>query len=109
MQVRKVHEFAAINVREQMHKLIGIVDDARAAGDLTTAMKGQMFIMKMFGFEDMPTLTHEMLGERGLQKSVPAQSGGQDEPRNVLQFSRVHQELDRLIAARTIEHDPQKN
>jgi hypothetical protein len=49
-QVQKVHQFAAINVREQMHKLMGIIDDARAAGDIANALKGQMFVMEMFGF-----------------------------------------------------------
>lgn len=108
-KVAKVHEYAAINVREQMHKLMGIIDDARAAGDITTALKGQMFVMEMFGFKDLPTLTHEMLGDRGAQTAAaPPTSERQAEvvKKNVLQFGRVHQELERLAGPRVIEHDP---
>jgi len=109
--VEKVHEFAAINVREQMHKLMGIIDDARAAGDLTNALKGQMFIMEMFGFKDLPTLTHEMLGDRGVQTAAAAPTAERQAEvarKNVLQFGRVHQKLEELAGPRVIEHDPLK-
>src|SRR5690606_14610919 len=51
-QVTKAHEYAAVNFREQMHKLMGIVDLAIEAGDITNAGKIQMFIMEMGGFKD---------------------------------------------------------
>jgi hypothetical protein len=111
-QVQKVHQFTAINVREQMHKLMGIIDDARAAGDITNALKGQMFVMEMFGFKDLPTLTHEMLGDRGMQTTAVAppteERQAEVAKKNVLQFGRVHQELIRLAGPRTIEHEPKK-
>lgn len=108
-QVAKVHEYAAINVREQMHKLLEIRDAATEAGDIKTAADIQKFVMKMFGFEDMPTLTHEMLGERGLQQQAPVQPDqGTPQPRNILQFGRVHQKLQELAGPRVIEHDPKK-
>lgn len=110
-QVAKVHEYAAVNVREQMHKLEAIRDDALEAGDIKTAADIQKFIMRMFGFEDMPTLTHEMLGDRGApgsQRLPTDETGGEPVKKNVLQFGRVHRELERLAGPRTIEHDPNK-
>jgi len=108
-QVQKVHEYAAVNVREQMHKLLAIIEEAREAGDTKTALDGQKFVMKMFGFEDMPTLTHELLGERGLQTAPTVQpEQSTTGPRNILQFGRVHQKLEELAGPRTIEHDPKK-
>lgn len=69
-----------------------------------------MFIMEMGGFKDMPTLTHEMLGERGLQGSAPAPSGPGTpaEPKNILQFGPVHRKLEELAGPRVIDHDPTK-
>jgi hypothetical protein len=111
-QVQKVHEYTAINVREQMHKLMGIIDDAREAGDIANALKGQMFVMEMFGFNDLPTLTHEMLGDRGMQTTTVAppteERQAEVAKKNILQFGRVHQELIRLAGPRTIEHEPKK-
>lgn len=110
-RIDKVHEYAAVNVREQMHKLMGIIDDARTAGDITNALKGQMFIMEMFGFKDLPTLTHEMLGERGAHTAAaPPTEERQAEVarKNILQFGRVHQKLIELAGPRPIDHESQK-
>ena len=68
-------EYAAVNVREQMHKLMGIVDAALEAKDLKTALDGQKFIMEMFGYKDMPTMTHDHVTDRSkpLAPSAPAE------------------------------------
>lgn len=39
-QVAKTHEYAAVNFKEQMHKLMRIVDIAINDGDITNALKG---------------------------------------------------------------------
>ncbi|WP_147448150.1 hypothetical protein [Mesorhizobium sp. YM1C-6-2] len=108
-QVSRTIEHAAINAREEMQMLRSLVRDAREAGDIKTAMQGQMFILECFGFKDLPTLTHEMLGDRSANTAAaPPTSERQAEvvKKNVLQFGRVHQELERLAGPRVIEHDP---
>ena len=70
-----------------------------------------MFIMEMFGFKDLPTLTHEMLGDRGTQTAAAPpteERQGEVARKNILQFGRVHQELIRLAGPRTIDHDPRE-
>ncbi|MEQ1943898.1 hypothetical protein ABMA32_15905 [Mesorhizobium sp. VNQ89] len=102
-RIEKVHEYAAVDFREQMHKLIGIVDKAIETGDIKTALDGQKFIMKMGGFEDMPTLTHEMLGDRGLHGFQRSAEPGEPVRKNILQFGPAHRKLIELAGPRTID------
>src|SRR5690606_5750950 len=97
-----------INVREQMHKLLEIRDAALEASDVKTAADTQKFVMTMFGFADMPTLTHEMLGDRGVRTGCSATNGrasGRGCTEKHLQFGRVHQKLIELAGPRVIDHD----
>jgi hypothetical protein len=82
---------------------------ARTAG--AVGARSQMFILECFGFKDLPTLTHEMLGDRGTQTAAaPPTEERQAEVarKNILQFGRVHQKLIELAGPRTIDHDPMK-
>jgi hypothetical protein len=108
-QVSRTIEHAAINAREEMQMLRSLIRDAREAGDLTNAIKGQMFILECFGFKDLPTLTHEMVGDRSAQTAAAPPTEERQAAvakKNILQFGRVHQELIRLAGPRTINHDP---
>lgn len=110
-QVDKVNEYAAVNVREEMQILRSIIADARQNGDLKTALDGQKFLLTCFGYADLPTLTHEhMTDRRQTTAAAPPTEERLAEvvKKNVLQFGRVHQELERLAGPRTIDHDPNK-
>jgi hypothetical protein len=54
-----------------------------------------MFVMQIFGFKDLPTLTREMLGDRSAKTAAaPLTAERQAEvlKKNVLQFGRVHRD-----------------
>ncbi len=88
-----VVSFEAINPREQMHKMIEIVDKAIEAGDLKTAREGQQFILTCFGYADMPTLTHEHMTEKPLEPKNGGQRQEQPQDGAVMRFERTIAEL----------------
>ena len=107
-QVESTIEHAAINTRGEMHELRRIIFLAIQNGDLKTALNGQKFLLTCFGYADLPTLTHEHMTdrERTTAAAPPTEERQAEVARkNILQFGRVHRELERLAGPRTIEHD----
>jgi hypothetical protein len=66
------------------------IQDAKAAGDHKAAMDGRKFMLKAFGYEDHPTLTHEHV--RGSKLTVNAggvaPTASPDQPPSVANANR---------------------
>lgn len=63
---QSVSKWEAATLFERMNLLI---DKSVEAGDFKAAMDGQKFVLKCFGYEDSPTLTHEHVGGKALKQA----------------------------------------
>ena len=94
-KVEKTIHYATIEVLEEMHKLRRLVDLAIEEKDISTAVKAQSYIMKLFGFEDSPTLAHEMMGTRKPKHHVEPKADN-TQPVQHRPFSNVIAHLDKI-------------
>ena len=100
-KITKTIHYATVDVLEQLHTLIDLVKEAAAAGDYTNAIKGQSYVLRIFGFEDSPTLAHEMLGSRKMKHhnteptETPAHNHAQPNANGVGRFAHVLAHLEK--------------
>jgi hypothetical protein len=57
--IKQTADIISFNAADMFSQLIGDIEDAKRAGDHRAAIDGRKFLLKCFGYEDSPTLTHE--------------------------------------------------
>lgn len=90
--------FEAVDLFKRLSKRI---EAAAEAGDHKSAIAGEQFIIRCFGYEDSPTLTHEHIRGKPLEprNSEAEKHEGNGAP--VLRFQNVLEELRRQTADRS--------
>jgi len=82
MAAERAVEVISFEAKAQFERIQAIVTKALEAGDFKTALAGQQFIAKCFGYEDNPTLTHEHVLGRKLPQVAPSnRDDDQDGPK----------------------------
>lgn len=102
-QAKAVTEACAFEAKRMFEDILRDIADAKADGDHKTAASLRMFLIRCFGYEDSPTLTHEHVKGQRIQLERP--SGYYDTARppqdehgsNVLPLSKAIRDLKRKI------------
>ncbi|MCA0342827.1 MAG: hypothetical protein LCH99_24250 [Proteobacteria bacterium] len=98
-------EVAAFDAKQMFSELMKDIADAKAAGDHKTAATLRMFMIRCFGYEDSPTLTHEHVRGKPIAEESPKDDQGQGKPAetvvpagsNVLPLTKAIRDLKRRI------------
>lgn len=77
----KVVDTSAFEATALFQKMFTIIDKAIEAGDLKTAADAQMKVIRCFGYEDSPTLTHEHVKGQKVQVHDKPEGEQTEEPR----------------------------
>jgi hypothetical protein len=85
----KVVDTSAFEAVSLFQKMFDIIDKAIAAGDLKTAADAQMKVIRCFGYEDSPTLTHEHVKGQAIQAPDRKPDESEGEKREELRDSVV--------------------
>ena len=97
---QRVIDASIFEAKQMFADLLQDIVDAKRAGDHKTAIDGRKFLLRCFGYEDSPTLTHEHVKGKKLAETPadaqgeasspePARSTGQ----NVTDFSKALKQL----------------
>ena len=78
---QKAVDTSAFEAVALFQKMFTIIDKAIEAGDLKTAADAQMKVIRCFGYEDSPTLTHEHVKGKGLPVQDKPEGGEPEQPR----------------------------
>lgn len=76
---KKAVDASAFEAKTMFEAVLQDIDDAKAAGDYKAAVDLRKFLIRCFGYEDSPTLTHEHVKGSKLATTEP-QSGDDDAP-----------------------------
>ena len=74
---KKTVPYISFSAVDMFQRLINTCTAAEAAGDHKAAIDGQKFVLRCFGYEDSPTLTHEHITGQKLPEK--ADEGGDHE------------------------------
>lgn len=112
-RVRELQEAAAQRVidagvfdaKQMFADLMQDIVDAKQAGDHKTAIDGRKFLIRCFGYEDSPTLTHEHVKGQKIAAETPTDGAGEvNEPSeaqtagaNILPLTKAIRDLKRKV------------
>lgn len=112
-RVRELQETAAQRVidagifeaKQMFADLLQDIVDAKQAGDHKTAIDGRKFLLRCFGYEDSPTLTHEHVKGQKIAPETPTDGAGEanepSEPQtagaNILPLTKAIRDLKRKV------------
>lgn len=102
---QRVIDASIFEAKQMFSDLLQDIVDAKQAGDHKTAIDGRKFLLRCFGYEDSPTLTHEHVkGQKIAAEQPTAGAGEASEPSeaqaagtNVLPLSKAIRDLKRKI------------
>jgi phosphoglucomutase len=79
---QKTVKAVSFNAVDMFQRLIKTCEAAEAAGDHKAAIDGQKFVLRCFGYEDSPTLTHEHITGQKLPEKH--QEGQEQDPATIM-------------------------
>ncbi|HEV7247950.1 MAG TPA: hypothetical protein VGN93_13280 [Shinella sp.] len=102
---QKALEVASFDAKQMFVEVMQDIADAKAAGDHKTAATLRMFMIRCFGYEDSPTLTHEHVRGKPIAQETAKEGQGEEAPpsprvqggSNVLPLSKAIRDLKRRI------------
>lgn len=103
---QKVIDAGVFDAKQMFSDLMQDIVDAKQAGDHKTAIDGRKFLIRCFGYEDSPTLTHEHVKGQKIASETPTDGAGEaseaSEPQtagaNILPLTKAIRDLKRKVA-----------
>ena len=78
---KKAVDASAFEAKTMFEAVLQDIDDAKAAGDYKAAVDLRKFLIRCFGYEDSPTLTHEHVkGKPVVINDKPKEDGDAEAP-----------------------------
>lgn len=78
---KKAVDSSAFDAKTMFQALLQDIEDAKKANDHKTAAELRKFMIRCFGYEDSPTLTHEHVKGQKVQVHDKPEGGEREEPR----------------------------
>lgn len=76
----KTVDALSFEAQDLFKRMESLIERAAEANDFKAAIDGQKFVLRCFGYEDSPTLTHEHVKGKTLQTTRAPETDGEDRP-----------------------------